>query len=81
LRRYIEAAFNFHFEIILGESVSVFADLLTDTTVVRSEVEYATLVLYSFFAPLLIIFVMVNMILGQAVQVKTNESHVESVWN
>jgi hypothetical protein len=30
------AAFNFHFEIILGESVSVFADLLTDTTVART---------------------------------------------
>jgi hypothetical protein len=38
-------------------------------TVVRTEVEYVTLVLYSFFAPLLIIFVMINMILGTAVKV------------
>jgi hypothetical protein len=60
----ISAAFNFHFEIILGESVGVFAALLTDKSVVRTDIEYATLVFYSFFAPVLIVFIMINMVLG-----------------
>jgi hypothetical protein len=60
----VEQAFNFHFEIIIGESVDVFADLLTDRSVVRTDIEYVTLVFYSFFSPVLIIFVMINMVLG-----------------
>ena len=48
----------------MGESVGVFSDLLTDKSIVRTQVEYVTLVLYSFCAPILIILIMINMVLG-----------------
>jgi hypothetical protein len=60
----ITNAFNFHFEIILGESLGIFAALLTNKSVVRTTLEDFTLVFYSFFAPLFIILLMVNVIFG-----------------
>ena len=60
----LTSAFNFHFEIILHESIGVFSALLTDKSIVRTDVEYATLVIYSFFAPILIIWILLQLFFG-----------------
>lgn len=60
----IDKAFNFHFELIIGEGIDVFSELFAGRTVVRSEIEYFTLVLYSFGVPAFFLFVLVNLILG-----------------
>jgi hypothetical protein len=59
-----EKAFNFHFELLIGESVGILAALFADGSVVRSEAEYFTLVIYSFGVPTFILFVLLNLILG-----------------
>ena len=59
-----DKGFNFHFEMMLGSSLDVLARLFADKSVVRGDIEYATLVVYSFFIPAYLLFVLLNLILG-----------------
>lgn len=60
----LDLAFNLHFEFILGSSLDILAKLFTDRSIVRSEIEYAALVIYSFGVPIFLLFILVNLILG-----------------
>ena len=59
-----DKGFNFHFEMMLGSSLDVLARLFADKSVIRGDIEYATLVFYSFFIPAYLLFVLLNLILG-----------------
>ena len=59
-----DKGFNFHFEMMLGSSLDVVGRLFSDRSVVRGNVEYATLCVYSFAVPAYLLFVLLNLILG-----------------
>jgi len=51
-------------EILIGEGIGLFSRLFTDRYVVRSGVEKFGLILYSFWMPTFILFIMFSLILG-----------------
>jgi hypothetical protein len=55
-----DKGFNFHFEMMLGSSLDVVGRLFSDRSVVRGNVEYATLCVYSFAVPAYLLFVLLN---------------------
>ena len=60
----LDLGFNFHFELMLGSSIDILAKLFADRTIVRSDVEYFALCIYSFGVPIFLLFVLLNLILG-----------------
>ena len=60
----LDKGFNFHFELMLGSSIEILAGLFTNKSIVRSDVEYFALVVYSFGVPVFILFVLLNLVLG-----------------
>ena len=59
-----DKGFNFHFEMMLGSSLDIVGRLFADRSVIRGNVEYATLCVYSFAVPAYLLFVLLNLILG-----------------
>ena len=49
---------------MLGSSIEILAGLFADRTIVRGDVEYFALCIYSFGVPVFLLFVLLNLILG-----------------